>query len=93
MSNLPGEEIWKTEVDLQVGAMAHVDGGGLEVTLIEVGADEATLSLTSRDEAGEHRLGLGAVVEVRPYRVKLISMEPDGGVVIEVRREWGEWRP
>ncbi len=93
VSNLPGEEIWKTEVELQVGEMAHVDGGGLEVTLIEVDADEATLSLTSRDEAGEHRLGSGAVAEVRPYRVRLISMQPDGGVVIEVRREWGEWRP
>ncbi len=93
MSNLPGEEIWKTEVELQVGEVAHVDGGGLEVTLIEVSADEATLSLVSRDEAGEHRLGPSAVAEVRPYRVRLISMQPDGGVVIEVRREWGEWRP
>ncbi len=95
VSNLPGEEIWKTEVELQVGEMAHVDGRGLEVTLIEVGADEATLSLVSRDEVGEHtlNLGSGAVAEVRPYRVKLISIQPDGGVIIEVRREWGEWRP
>jgi hypothetical protein len=93
VSNLPGEEVWKTEVELQVDEVAHVDGRGLEVTLIEVGADEATLSLVSRDEASEHRLRPGAQAEVRPYRVKLVSMQPDGGVVIEVRREWGEWRP
>jgi len=92
VSNLPGEEVWKTEVELQVGEMAHVDGRGLEVTLIDVGLDEATLSLVSRDEAGEHRLGPGAVVKIRPYRVKLVSMQPDGGVVIEIRRQWGEGR-
>lgn len=94
VSNLPGEEVWKTEVELQVGDVAHVDGRGLEVTLVDVGEDEATLSLVSREEAGEHRLSLvsGARARVRPYRVTLISMQPDGGVVIEVRREWGEWR-
>lgn len=89
VTNLPGEEVWKTEVELRVGEVAHVDGRGLEVTLIDVGADEATLSLVSRDEAGEHRVSVdGAYVAVRPYRVKLVSMQGDDGVVIEVRRQW-----
>jgi hypothetical protein len=94
VSNMPGEEIWKTEVELRVGEVAHVDGRGLEVTLVGVGTDEATLSLVSRDEAGEHPVSLAGVeAEVRPYRVKLVSMQGDDGVVIEVRREWGQWRP
>jgi hypothetical protein len=94
VSNLPGEEVWKTEVELRVGDVAHVDGRGLEVMLLAVGTDEATLSLVSRHEAGEHEVSLaGAVAEVRPYRVKLVSMQGDDGVVIEVRREWGQWRP
>lgn len=94
VSNLPGEEVWKTEVELQVGEVAHVDGQGLEVMLIAVGTDEATLSLVSRDEAGEYQVSLaGAEAKVRPYRVKLVSMQGDDAVVIEIRREWGEWRP
>lgn len=94
MTNLPGEEVWKTEVELQVGDVAYVDGQGLEVTLIDINADEAALYLVSRAEAGEHRLSLGsdAQAKVRPYRVTLISIQPDDSVVIEVRREWGEWR-
>ncbi len=94
VSNLPGEEVWKTEVELQVGEVAHVDGQGLEVILVAVGTDEATLSLVSRDEAGEYQVSLaGAEAKVRPYRVKLVSMQGDDAVVIEVRREWGQWRP
>lgn len=94
VSNLPGEEVWKTEVELHVGEVAHVDGRGLEVTLIDVGADEATLSLVSSHEAGERQVSLaGAEAKVRPYRVKLVSIEAGESVIIEVRREWGEWRP
>ncbi len=94
VSNLPGEEIWKTEVELRVGEAAHVDGRGLEVILVGVGTNEATLSLVSHDEAGEYQVSLaGAEAKVRPYRVKLVSMQGDDGVVIEIRREWGQWRP
>ena len=43
IANVPGEEVWKTDLDLQLGERAIVDSGRLEVTLMSVGVNEALL--------------------------------------------------
>ena len=95
VSNVPGEEVWQTELSLAVGQSALVDGGGLEVTLREASADYATLWIVSDESAEEHVLGLwpdGGEARVRPYRVRVIETG-DAAATIEVRRRWGEWEP
>lgn len=96
VANVPGEEVWKTEVELDVGESAFVDGRGLEITLRAIDAERATLWIVGRHRADEHRLGLwpaGGEAKTPPYRVRLLEIDGDEKVRIQVRREWGEWRP
>ena len=53
ISNVPGEEVWKTEIELQLGERAMVDDGRLEVTLLRVGVDEASLMVEGPSGARE----------------------------------------
>lgn len=94
ISNIPGEEVWKTEVELQLGERALVDDGGLEVTLLRVGVDEASLMVEGRSGAREHtlRTGTGDSLHVPPYEIRLLETGIDDSARIQVRRQWGEYR-
>lgn len=94
ISNVPGEEVWKTEVELQLGERALVDDGKLEVTLVGIGVDEASLMVEGRSGAREHsiRTGAGGSLHVAPYEIRLLEVGIDDSARIQIRRQWGEFR-
>jgi hypothetical protein len=93
VANVPGEEVWKTDLDLQLGERAIVDSGRLEVTLVSVGVDEATVLVDS--QAGRRRETLrvgpsGSLVHP-PYEIRLLSTGIDESATLQIRRQWGQY--
>jgi hypothetical protein len=93
-SNVPGEEIWKTEIELQLGERAMVDDGRLEVTLLGVGVDEASLMVGGPSGTREEsvRTGSGGSLQIPPYEIRLLETGIDDSARIQIRRQWGEYR-
>ena len=94
ISNVPGEEVWKTEIELQRGERALVDDGRLEVTLVRVGVDEATLMVEGPGGTREEsvRTGTGGSLQIPPYEIRLLEVGIDNSARIQIRRQWGEYR-
>ena len=94
ISNVPGEEVWKTEIELQLGERAMVDDGRLEVTLLRVGVDEASLMVEGPSGAREAsvRAGTGGSLQLPPYEIRLLEVGIDDSARIQIRRQWGEYR-
>ena len=94
ISNIPGEEVWKTEIELQLGERAMVDDGRLEVTLLRVGVDEASLMVEGESGAREEsvRTGTGGSLQIPPYEIRLLEVGIDDSARIQIRRQWGEYR-
>jgi hypothetical protein len=94
IANVPGEEVWKTEVELELGEQALVDGGQLELTLVASGIERATVLVQSgRGRRQEDlRTGPGGSLRHPPYEIRLLSTGIDGSARIQVRRQWGQQR-
>jgi len=94
ISNVPGEEVWKTEIELQLGERAMVDAGRLEVTLLGVGVDEVSLMVEGESGAREEsvRTGDGGSLQIPPYEIRLIEVGIDDSARLQIRRQWGEYR-
>ena len=91
VSGVPGEEIWKTEVELLLGEVAYVDSRALEIQLDAIGVNDATVSVRSAGGSRVEtlRIGPGGEIIVPPYEIRLVSTGIDDSAIIEVRREWG----
>ncbi|MGH7542910.1 MAG: hypothetical protein ACREK7_03140 [Gemmatimonadota bacterium] len=94
ISNVPGEEVWKTEVDLELGERALVDGGRLELTLVASGIDRATVLVESGGGRRQEdiRTGTGGSLQHPPYEIRLLSTGIDGSARFQIRRQWGQGR-
>jgi len=94
ISNVPGEEVWKTEIELQLGERAMVDDGRLELTLLRVGVDEASLMVEGESGAREEsvRTGSGGSPQIPPYEIRLLEVGIDDSARLQIRRQWGEYR-
>jgi hypothetical protein len=94
ISNVPGEEVWKTEIELQLGERAMVDDGRFEVTLLRVGVEEASLMVEGESGAREEsvRTGTGGSLQVPPYEIRLLEVGIDDSARLQIRRQWGEYR-
>ena len=94
ISNIPGEEVWKTEIELQLGERAMVDDGRLEVTLLRVGVEEVSLMVEGDSGAREEsvRTGTGGSLHVPPYEIRLLEVGIDDSARLQIRRQWGEYR-
>ncbi len=92
VSGVPGEEAWKTEVELRPGGVAYVDDRGLELELVSVGVNDAIVLVSSGAGAVRRetlRAGIGGSVMVPPYEIRLLRTEIGGSAIVEVRRQWG----
>lgn len=91
ISNVPGEEVWETEVRLQLGETAYVDGQELQIRLDAVGIHNATILIQGDGPARREtlRAGLGGGLTVPPYEIELLSTAPDASATLSVRREVG----
>lgn len=91
VQGVPGEEIWKTEVELRLGEVAYVDARDLEIQLEAVGVTDATILIRGEGAPRRERLVVGpaATVSLPPYDITLLSTGIDGSAVFEVRREYG----
>lgn len=94
IANVPGEEIWKTDLDLQLGERAIVDSGRLEVTLVNVGVNEAVLLVDGQSGTRQEtvRTGPGGSLQFPPYEIRLLSTGIDDSARLQIRRQWGQYR-
>ena len=92
IANVPGEEVWKTELDLEIGERALVDGGQLELTLVASGVERVTVLVESSGGRRQQdlRTGPGGSLQHPPYEIRLLSTGIDGSARIQVRRQWGQ---
>ena len=92
VENIPGQEIWKTEIELQLGERAFVDGDRLQLSLLRVGVDEATLMVEADSGAREHtiRTGTGGALHIPPYEIRLLEIGIDDSAHLQIRRQFGE---
>jgi hypothetical protein len=93
VANVPGEEVWKTDLDLQLGERAIVDSGRLEVTLVSVGVNEAVLLVDGQSGTRREtvRTGSGGSLQFPPYEIRLLSTGIDDSVELQIRRQWGQY--
>ena len=93
VTNAPGQEIWKTEVELQLGERAMVDGDRLEVTLLRVGVEDAALMIQSERGASEEtvRTGEEGSLHLPPYEIRLLEVGNESAR-LQIRRQVGEYR-
>lgn len=94
VANVPGEEVWKTDLDLQLGERAIVDSGRLEVTLMSVGVNEALLLVDGESGSRQEtvRTGPGGSLQFPPYEIRLLSTGIDDSARLQIRRQWGQYR-
>ena len=92
VTNVPGQEIWKTEIELQLGERAFVDGDRLQISLLRVGVDEAGLMVEADTGAREHtiRTGAGGALHIPPYEIRLLEVGIDNSARLQIRRQFGE---
>jgi hypothetical protein len=91
IAGLPGEEVWKTDIDLELGQTAYVQEANLQITLEAAGPDSATVQV--RDDRGfdeTRTLRVGGITDmrVRGFTVRILSAR-EGAAEIQVRQEWG----
>ncbi|MGH7571352.1 MAG: hypothetical protein ACREMK_05860 [Gemmatimonadota bacterium] len=93
ISNVPGEEVWKTDLDLEIGERAIVDSGRLEVTLVSVGVNEAVLLIGGQSGTRQEtlRTGPGGSLQFPPYEIRLLSTGIDDSARLQIRRQWGQY--
>lgn len=88
--NVPGEEIWKRQVEITPGETVFVGTEGLEIELEESTGVRAILMVKTDADAVRRKVELESGVEefLSPYTFRLLELRP-GGVTVEVRKEWG----
>ena len=73
IANVPGEEVWKTEVELELGERALVDGGQLELTLVASGVERATVLVESSAGRRQEELRTGPGGRLVPLLLGLLA--------------------
>lgn len=88
--NVPGEEIWKRQVELSPDETVFVGTEGLEIELEESTGVRAILMVKTDSDAVRRKVELesGGEEFLSPYTFRLVELRPNGATV-EVRKEWG----
>ncbi|MDX1623792.1 MAG: hypothetical protein R3199_07405 [Gemmatimonadota bacterium] len=90
VANVPGEEIWKRQVELAQGELALIDEEGLELRLDDLALDQVELTVRTDVDAEPRTIFLrpGGEEFLSPYTIRLLELWPDRAR-FEVRKEWG----
>ena len=84
----PGDTIWRQEIELLEGQVAHIDSRALSVYLEDTAVDSAVITLTQAgvERTVTLRTGLAGEETMPPYIVRLVYTGVNGSATIEVAK-------
>jgi hypothetical protein len=85
---IPGDTIWRQEIEMQKGQVAHIDSRALSIYLLDTGVDSATVTLTKAgvERTVTLRTGLAGEETMPPYTVRLVYTGVNGSATVEVTK-------
>ena len=85
---LPGDTIWRQEIELLEGQVAHIDSRALSIYLGDTTVDSAIITLTQAgvERTVTLRTGLAGEETMPPYIVRLVYTGVNGSATIEVAK-------
>jgi hypothetical protein len=85
---IPGDTIWRQEIEMQEGQVAHIDSRALSIYLLDTGVDSATVTLTKAgvERTVTLRTGLAGEETMPPYTVRLVYTGVNGSATVEVTK-------
>ncbi|HET9332724.1 MAG TPA: hypothetical protein VFQ21_04000 [Gemmatimonadota bacterium] len=84
----PGDTIWRQEIELLEGQVAHIDSRALSIYLVDTAVDSAVITLTQAgvERTATLRTGLAGEETMPPYIVRLVYTGVNGSATIEVAK-------
>jgi hypothetical protein len=84
----PGDTIWRQEIEMLEGQVAHIDSRAISIYLEDTGVDSATVTLTKAgvERTVTLRTGLAGEETMPPYSVRLVYTGINGSATIEVAK-------
>ena len=84
----PGDTVWRQEIEMLEGQVAHIDSRALSIYLEDVGVDSAIVTLTKAgvERTVTLRSKLAGEETMPPYSVRLVSTGVDNSATIEVTK-------
>ena len=85
---IPGDRIWRQEVEMLEGQVAHIDSRALSIYLEDTAVDSAVITLTQAgvERTVALRTGLAGEETMAPYTVRLVYTGVNGSATIEVAK-------
>lgn len=84
----PGDTVWRQEIEMLEGQVAHIDSRALSIYLEDVGVEQAVVTLTKAgvERTVTLRSKLAGEETMPPYSVRLVSTGVDDSATIEVTK-------
>lgn len=84
----PGDTVWRQEIEMLEGQVAHIDSRALSIYLEEVGVDQAIVTLTKAglERTVTLRSRLAGEETIPPYSVRLVSTGINDSATLEVAK-------
>jgi hypothetical protein len=84
----PGDTVWRQEIEMLEGQVAHIDSRALSIYLEDVGVDRATVTLVKGgvERTVTLRAKLAGEEAMPPYSVRLVSTGIDNSATVEVTK-------
>lgn len=85
---IPGDTIWRQEIEMLEGQVAHIDSRALSIYLDDTAVDSAVITLTKAgvERTVTLRTGLAGEETMPPYTVRLVYTGVNGSATIEVTK-------
>jgi hypothetical protein len=85
---IPGDTIWRQEIEMLEGQVAHIDSRALSIYLEDTTVDSAVVTLTKAgvERRVTLRTGLAGEETMPPYTVRLVYTGVNGSATIEVTK-------
>ena len=84
----PGDTVWRQEIEMQEGQVAHIDSRAISIYLEDVSVDQALVTLTKAgvERTVTLRSRLAGEETMPPYSVRLVSTGIDDSATLEVTK-------
>jgi hypothetical protein len=87
-SGIPGDTVWRQEIEMLEGQVAHIDSRALSIYLVDTAVDSAVITLAKAgvERTVTLRTGLAGEETMPPYTVRLVYTGVNGSATIEVSK-------
>ena len=88
VDGMPGDTVWRQEVEMLEGQVAHIDSRALSIYLEDTAVDSAvvTLTMAGTERTVTLRTGLANEETMPPYAVRLLYTGVNESATLEVAK-------